>query len=170
MLRGSVVVGMVLGSELAGMFVSIFAFPILAEITPVDLPFKFDINNFTAVSVLAWYAWHNASRVVPKLVTDNQEQVMNMAKMNQSSIESMTSRYVADLSTARNQFEAMLERERKWGQEQTELLRERVHEMAQLAQNQSLEVVKANGEVVKAVGMLYSIHQQYQTNQRNIQS
>jgi hypothetical protein len=152
--------GLLLLAESSGAAVSLLTgwLPLLADATslPDAMPFKFDLNNMTPVGVLAWYAWHNSARVLPRLIHDNQEQVTALTKQYMAHVTELIAKSGGELAAARMQFDQMLQAERKYSQEQTELLRDRVHDMANTANAGLLQVVSAVEHLAKLAGVVES--------------
>lgn len=140
-------------AELVGAAISLLAATAADAIPGIEgFPFKFDLNNTAAVGVLAWYAWHTASRTIPQIIADSRQEVM-----------ALTNKFVQELAANRASYEGMADRDRIYHNDQMEKLRERVHEQANFAQQMALKTQEQHMQIVKAVDELHDVTESMKT-------
>lgn len=102
-----------------------------------------NIANLTAGGVLIWYLWYTQSRSVPKMMSDYHTEQAAARGQFLGVMKELMANNATSLAEARVQFGEIIERERIYHNEQMELLRARVHDIANSSQQGTLKLCEA---------------------------
>lgn len=128
-----------------------------APITSGAADFLGFFGNAGALGMLGWYLWYTQSRSMPADRRHFLAALEKQAEMHQKAIEKNQEMHQKAIETARSQFMEVIERERCYHNEQQELLRSRVHEMANAFQASQLKLFEALNNVYTAADKLVQV-------------